>query len=252
MNGVIITKFVLIQLFNCHFYKKTKKRNIKKSYFIFEMDSLNSEEVQDNNSNVSPSLKAKGAVIIQLEGTHTTSTETESSSFKEKKIVKFEEASKENLTIQQTSIEDEAAKDQETEIELQEVCVVEKRDDYEASEALEKSLAVEVSELKKEDSDSKGLQDVAVKNLEISERFQQIMNMFDNFTKNLETLDLAVKPITKRDLTKRIIQRKRPESLSSAKGYEFEEPSKHRSRYDEFMGAVQNKGKILRIFVGKH
>lgn len=70
-----------------------------------------------------------------------------------------------------------------------------------------------------------------IENIEIAERFRQIMEMFDSFTKNLESLETPIKGLNKKSFT--TMKRTKREQRDDVENEIV--PKVHRSRYDEFM-----------------
>ncbi|KAI8121219.1 hypothetical protein FF38_03070 [Lucilia cuprina] len=189
------------------------------------MDPLQST----NNDPATPTVMTseRGELLIQLEGSHTTSTETESPNFKQKKIVKFNDKD-EKKTEQQFEKEVKKCKLKDnSEEELHEVLII--KDQLNNPDNKAETVQRQQNIIK-----------LPVENLEIAQRFQQIMDMFNNFTKNLESLDLSsVKPISSTTAFTGSDKRKRPKSLSLER--DIKEPLKHRSRYNEYIREGRNK-----------
>ncbi|KAM7353088.1 uncharacterized protein ACRADG_005328 isoform 2-T2 [Cochliomyia hominivorax] len=202
------------------------------------MEPLKPQETEEVNTENNPIITSKetGEVIIHLEGTHTTDTQTENPITKEKKNVKFEDEAETEMEEQieensaEIEITNEEHKDLEINHELQEVCVINDKSNEAKISDMKKKLFEEEKSVTPSYLDAPKLPEIPNENLEISQRFKQIMNMFDNFTKNLETLDLATKPITMRS-----IKRKRPGNERLSAEVYFEEPKKHRSRKEEYL-----------------
>ncbi|XP_065358134.1 GRIP and coiled-coil domain-containing protein 2 [Calliphora vicina] len=247
------------------------------------MDPLQSLQIEDNTnkSNVLVVNSENGEVCIQLEGSHTTSTETEAANFKEKKNVKFEDETKEQqlkeeidnsdygegncrnipsfdtqkepkevritkeeypMATEGNNVTNKEAKQSETKLE---VCTEIEPAERSPSQSAAAESVANSKDLDKPPLEQHETKEAANENMEISLRFKQIMEMFDNFTKNLETLDLTSSQKPTATSSNEILcskaKRKRPKSLLMKREQNLEEPQKHKSRYEEYFKEEHGK-----------
>lgn len=278
------------------------------------MDPLQSKELEVIASiNQSPAIIISRAneILIQLEGSHTTSTETENLLSPNKKNVKFEdkieteeqnfretedefedgieteeqnlrETEDEELTslgsigiIQKfVELKDESSEffeiegayhvgkkeDQQQELEIgdfEEFQELKKLEEFKFKNA-EEMASVMILKAENKPLANGGpsefhpvdlvhqeeIHDISTENKEISQRFRNIIDMFNSFTKNLETLGLSSKSVTSQEAGLRSIKRKRPKSELLEGMHDFEEPHIHRRRYENDLRDDQrNEGK---------
>lgn len=147
------------------------------------------ERISDNSTEPPITVvHSTGHVQLQLAGSHTTDTETESPALngKEKKNVKFEDNIKGNGDEKQDYNQDRNIEDKKTVLE----------DQLPSSSTskiiLKKPLSSDRLNLFKPLHDL-SFQQIGQENFEIAQRFKQIMEMFENFSRNLESLDLETK-----------------------------------------------------------